>query len=114
MMLYLLYKSGKLGFGWEGFHVMKVTNEIGLFTKLSMSLAKQRTEGKYSTQAPSTNSIYPFLSPIQDKIEITSSIKPRSDVQSLTGEMTKKSFSSIKEYGAYFLSMYNKIKDDRS
>lgn len=92
---------------------MKVTNEIGLFTRLSLSLSKMRTEAKSASQPKAASSTNSFISPIKDKIDI-SAFRSKSDVQSLTSEMTKKSFSSVKEYGAYYLNAYNKNKTDKT
>lgn len=96
---------------------MKVTSEIGMYTRLSQALAKQRTDGKSSAaSAPSSliSSASGYSSLIKDKIDISTAYKGTSDVQSLTSSMTGKKFSTIKEYGAYFLESLNKIKSGKT
>ncbi len=90
--------------------MVKVTKDpIGMFTRMSQTLAKQRTD---PTATKSTSS-QTYTSQIRDRIEISSPVKSGSDVQALTKEMTGQSFKSVKEYGKFFLDAYAKIKGDK-
>lgn len=84
----------------------KVTSDpIGMFQRTTLALAKQRgNNGRVDT------STKPYVSPIQDQVSISTFAQPDSVAQALTKGMSGKSFSSIKEYGAYFLQLYKQVK----
>lgn len=84
----------------------KVTSDpIGMFQRTTLALAKQRGNNGRMDTSPKSN-----LSPIEDKISISSFPQKDSVAQALTKGMREKSFSSIKEYGAYFLQLFAKLK----
>lgn len=84
--------------------MVKVNDPIGMFQRMTLNMAKQRTDANSSKPASSQ----PSSSTIRDRLEISS--KASTDVQSLTKEMTGQSFKSIKEYGKYFLDAYARMK----
>ncbi len=90
--------------------MVKVNKDpIGMFTRMSQTLAKQRTD---PTGTKSTSS-QTYTNQIRDRVEISSPVKADTDVQSLTKEMTGQSFKSIKEYGKFFLEAYARMKGEK-
>ncbi len=88
--------------------MVKVNDPIGMFQRMTLNLAKQRTDPSSAKSSASQSA----SSTIRDRIEI-SSFKPSTDVQSLTKEMTGQGFKSVKEYGKFFLEAYARIKGDK-
>ncbi len=84
----------------------KITSDpIGMFQRTTLALAKQRgNNGRIDTSTKAG------LSPIEDKISISTFPQADSVAQALTKGMREKSFSSIKEYGAYFVQLFTKLK----
>lgn len=90
--------------------MVKVNKDpIGMFQRMTLNMAKQRTDPAAAKNSNTTLS----SKQITDRIEISSSVKSKMDVQSLTKEMTGQSFKSIKEYGKFFLDAYARMKGDR-
>jgi hypothetical protein len=86
--------------------MVKVNDPIGMFQRMTLNLAKQRTD---PVAAKSASSQASSSSTIRDRIDI-STFKSSTDVQSLTKEMSGQSFKSIKDYGKYFLDAYARMK----